>query len=120
MVKLVFCVRRRHDYSFEAFQERWLAVHGPLVRSLREQLPMMRRYVQSHLIPGEATDAVRASRGSKEPYDGITEVWFDDLASMGGSGEAAAAAGRKLFEDEADFIDFENSCVFLTEEHEIF
>ena len=120
MVKLVFCVRRRGDLSFEQFQKRWLEVHGPLVRSLREQLPMMRRYVQSHLIPGEASEGVRASRGAAEPYDGITEVWFDDLASMGGSGEAAATAGRRLFEDEAEFIDFERSSVFLTEEHEIF
>ena len=120
MVKLVFCVRRKPELSFEQFQKRWLDVHGPLVRSLREQLPMMRRYVQSHLIPGEASEAVRASRGAKPPYDGITEVWFDDLASMGGGGEAALEAGRRLLEDESCFVDFANSRVFLTEEHEIF
>ena len=120
MVKLVFCVRRRPDLSFEQFQKRWLDVHGPLVRSLREKLPMMRRYVQSHLIPGPASDGVRASRGTKAPYDGITEVWFDDLASMGGSGPDAVAAGQRLLEDESEFIDFADSCVFLTEEHEIF
>ena len=120
MVKLVFCVRRRPDLDFESFQKRWLEVHGPLVRRLREQLPMMKRYVQSHLIPGDATDAVRAPRGTGEPFDGITEVWFDDLASIGASGKEAAAAVRQLIEDEAEFIDLAGSVVFLTEEHTIF
>jgi uncharacterized protein (TIGR02118 family) len=120
MVKLVFCVRRRSDLSFEEFQRYWLDNHGPLVRRLRAQIPQMRRYVQSHLIPGPASEGVRASRGAAEAYDGITEVWFDDLASLGGNSAAAADAGRQLLEDERKFIDFARSAVFLTEEHEIF
>ncbi len=125
MTKLVFCCRRKPGMTREQFQARWLDVHGPLVRRLRAELPMMKRYVQSHTLAGAVGDAVndglRASRGVKEPYDGITEVWFDDLASMGGGGsEAARAAGQRLLEDEAEFIDFAGSAVFVTEEHEIF
>lgn len=125
MIKLVFCCRRKAGMTREQFQERWLEVHGPLVRKLRAELPMMKRYVQSHTLAGPVGDAVndglRASRGVKEPYDGITEVWFDDLASMGGGGgEAARAAGQRLLEDEGEFIDFAGSAVFVTEEHEIF
>ncbi|MFO0690943.1 MAG: EthD domain-containing protein [Myxococcota bacterium] len=125
MIKLVFCCRRKAGLTREAFQKRWLEVHGPLVRRLRAELPMMKRYVQSHTLVGPAGDAVeaglRASRGTRAAYDGITEVWFDDLASMGGgSGEAARAAGQRLLEDEAEFIDFADSVVFVTQEHEIF
>lgn len=125
MIKLVFCCRRKAGMTREQFQKRWLEVHGPLVRKLRAELPMMKRYVQSHTLAGPVGDAVndglRTSRGVKEPYDGITEVWFDDLASMGGSGgEAARAAGQRLLEDEGEFIDFAGSAVFVTEEHEIF
>ena len=121
MVKLVFCCRRRPGTSREEFQRYWLTRHGPLVRSLRQALPQMRRYVQSHTLDTPANAAIRASRGSGPEYDGITEVWFDDLASMGGSASAEAlAAGRKLLEDEGRFIDFATSSVFLTEEHEIF
>lgn len=125
MVKLVFCCRRKSGMTREAFQKRWLDVHGPLVRKLRKELPMMERYVQSHTLGGPVGDAVqdglRASRGTKEPYDGITEVWFDSLEAMGGgTGEAGRAAGQRLLEDEGEFIDFENSCVFVTEEKEIF
>lgn len=120
MVKLVFCCRRRPELSLEQFQKRWLEVHGPLVRRLREQIPQMKRYVQSHTIPGEPSEMLRASRGAKPPYDGITEIWFDSLESLGASGEAGLDAARRLYEDEAEFIDFANSAVFLTEEHEIF
>lgn len=125
MVKLVFCVRRKQGMTPEAFQKRWLEVHGPLVRKLRAELPMMKRYVQSHTLIGPAGDAanagLRASRGVKPPYDGITEVWFDGLDAMGGgSGEAARAAGARLLQDESEFIDFADSAVFVTEEHEIF
>lgn len=109
----------------EQFQKRWLEVHGPLVRRLRAELPMMKRYVQSHTLAGTIGDAVHdglaASRGTKAPYDGITEVWFESLEAMGGgSSEAARAAGQRLLEDEAEFIDFADSAVFVTEEHEIF
>ena len=81
----------------------------------------MTRYVQSHLIPGPGTDGLRSSRGSAEPYDGITEVWFDSLESVGAATtEEALAAGRALLKDEARFLDLPNCSLFLTEEHEIF
>jgi uncharacterized protein (TIGR02118 family) len=120
-IKLVFCCRRKPGMSRAEFQQYWLESHGPLVRSLRAALPQMRRYVQSHTLDSPANDAIRAGRGSGEAFDGITEVWFDSLASMGASStEEAAAAGRRLFEDESRFIDFAASSVFVTEEHEIF
>ena len=118
MVKLVFCCRRNPDLSREEFQRYWLEEHAALVRSLRDAIPSMLRYVQSHTLDTPANDAVRASRGSAEPYDGITEVWFDEIG--GPSTEEAAAAGRRLLEDERKFIDFARSSVFYTEEHEIF
>ena len=119
MVKLVFCCRRRPELSLEQFQQRWLEVHGPLVRRLRAKIPQMQRYVQSHTIAGDASEMLRASRGAKPPYDGITEVWFDSLAALGASGADGVDAARQLLADEAEFIDLANSAVFLTEEHEI-
>jgi uncharacterized protein (TIGR02118 family) len=119
-VKLVFCCRRRPGLSLEEFQATWLDDHGPLVRRLRAQIPGMRRYVQSHTIAGPVTDALRASRGSAEPYDGVTEVWFDSLEDLGGSGEEAREAGNRLLEDERRFLDLARCSVFVTTEHEIF
>jgi len=47
--------------------------------------------VQSHTLDTPANDAIRASRGSAEAYDGITEVWFEDLSALGATTEEAAA-----------------------------
>ena len=120
-IKLVFCCRRKPDSSRAEFQKYWLESHGPLVRRLRAALPQMRRYVQSHTLDSPVNDAIRAGRRSGEAFDGITEVWFDSLESMGASStQEAADAGRRLLEDESRFIDFAASSVFVTEEHEIF
>ena len=120
-VKLVFCCRRRPEFSLEEFHQTWLGDHGALVRKCREHLPQMKRYVQSHTIEGPATDAVRSSRGSGEPYDGITEVWFDSLEAMGaGSSAEAIAAGQQMLADEQRMLGLANCSVFLTVEHEIF
>jgi hypothetical protein len=124
LVKLVYCVRKREDMSDADFRDYWLNRHGPLVRGLWERgtFPGMVRYVQSH-TDLEASEAVRASRGAKPPYDGITEVWMDP-SKQGGGDEAvrfaSAEAGKVLLEDESTFIDFANSSVFVTREHTIF
>ena len=52
MLKLVYCVRRNPSLSREEFLRYWLDEHGPLVRSLRESVPSMVRYVQSHTFNG--------------------------------------------------------------------
>ena len=119
MVKLVFCCHRKPELSLEEFQRYWLESHGPLVRSLRDAIPSMKRYVQSHTVPGALNAAVRAGRGTDEPFDGITEVWFDDLPT-GGSTPKSVEAGARLLQDELTFIDMSRSSVFYTVEHEIF
>jgi uncharacterized protein (TIGR02118 family) len=121
MVKLVFCCRRNPAMSPQEFQRYWLEEHGPLVRSLRRALPQMRRYVQSHTLDGPVNQAIRSGRGAKPAYDGITEVWFDDVEGITGlSTEEAVAAARQLFEDESRFLDLAECSVFVTAEHEIF
>jgi len=99
--------------TVDEFQTYWLESHANLVRSLRDAIPSMRRYVQSHTIVGPATDGLRASRGTGEPYDGVTEVWFDDAPVAAGT-DASIEAGRRLLEDELSFIDMEGSSLFLT------
>ena len=121
MIKLVYCIRRNPDKTPEEFYRYWLETHGPLVRSLAAALGAT-RYVQSHTTAPELNALLAASRGSSDPYDGITEVWWDSPADMTASmsTEASQEAQRRLIEDEATFIDFANSTVFMTEEHTIF
>ena len=110
-------VRRNPSLSREEFLRYWLDEHGPLVRSLRESVPSMVRYVQSHTLDG--VDAGGAARGAGEPYDGITEVWLAGDTPPE-KAEASRAAGAHLLQDESTFIDFARSTLFLTREHTIF
>jgi hypothetical protein len=61
-------------------------------------------------------------RGMRGPADGVTEVWWDSLEDFQSAYATpeGAESGRILAEDEAKFIDFEKSAVFLTQEHLIF
>jgi hypothetical protein len=120
MVKLVYVIRRRSDFTPHDFRRRWTE-HGPLVREVAAAI-RARRYVQSHTVDTPLNEALAGSRGMAAAYDGITEVWWDrieDLAEALSTPEGRAAAQR-LLDDEREFIDFAASNVFLSEEHEIF
>jgi hypothetical protein len=121
MVKVVFAARRRKELSAKEFHEYWLTKHGPLVRSFADALRAS-RYVQSHTISEDIGAAFREARGVKGTFDGIAEVWWESLEVMAaiGSNAQSLEAASALMQDEAKFIDFENSAMFITEEHEIF
>lgn len=120
MIKLVYTIRRRADFSPADFQRRWLE-HGALVRSVAEAIHAT-RYVQSHTLDTPRNARLAASRGMADGYDGITEVWWNNLDDLlaGLATDEGREAQRRLLADEAEFIDFANSAIFLTAEHEIF
>jgi uncharacterized protein (TIGR02118 family) len=121
MIKLVYCIRKRSDISTEDFYKYWLNNHAPLVKKLASAINAV-RYVQSHTTAPELNQSFIENRGLKKPYDGITEVWWNSLEDMmaGYETKEGQEAGLALAEDEAKFIDFAGSSVFMTEEHEIF
>jgi len=121
MIKLVYCIRKRDDIDSEEFHRYWLEDHGPLVKSVAAAIGTC-RYVQSHTIMPEINALFSQGRGLLEPYDGITEVWWETEADMqaGLESEAGRAAALQLLEDERHFIDFSHSRMFVTEEHQIF
>ncbi len=118
MVKLVFCARRLPHLSREEFQRYWRGTHGPLVRKHAAAL-RIRRYVQVHTLDDPIQDALRASRGGPEAYDGVAELWFDGLADLQAarSGPEWLEAAQELLEDERRFIDLARSPLWIGEEH---
>ena len=66
-------------------------------------------------------DVLRAGRGALEPFDGVAELWWDDLDALvaAASSSEGSAAGQTLLEDEARFIDPEQSALWLGQEIEI-
>jgi uncharacterized protein (TIGR02118 family) len=120
LIKLVFAIRRRQDMPPEEFHRYWLEEHGPLARGLVEPLGA-RRYVQTHTVAPELNPQLAATRGTAEAFDGLAEIWWDSLDDFASAfaSEKGHEAGQTLMEDEAKFIDFGRSSLFLTEEHVI-
>lgn len=120
MIKLTFAVRRRTDIDPTEFHRYWRDQHGPLVRSLQPALGI-RRYVQTHRMDTPLNDVLRTSRNALDPYDGAAELWWEDLDALvaATSSPEGAAAGRTLLDDEARFIDLEQSALWLGQEIEI-
>lgn len=121
MIKLSFCLHRLPGLSREEFQHYWLDKHAPLVARHREVL-RIRRYVQFHSFTHELNDLIRAGRNAPEMYDGVAELWWDDLASLiaANASPEGQAAGLELLEDERKFIDLARSPLFFGEEKTIF
>jgi uncharacterized protein (TIGR02118 family) len=121
MLKFVYCVRRHPKVTPHEFRTYWLEKHGPLVRSFAKTL-RARRYVQSHTLDTELNIFAQQPRGTKPPYDGITEIWWDnpqDLVAALSTPEGQEA-NKVLAQDEGRFCDLPNCSVFFTEEHTIF
>ena len=120
MVKLVFCLRRLPHLSREEFQRYWRETHGPLVRTHAGAL-RIRRYVQVHTLDDPLQDALRASRGGPEAFDGVAELWWESRADLAAAiaDPAGQQAARELLDDERRFIDLARSPLWIGEEHPI-
>lgn len=119
MIRLVFALRRRKEFSREEFQQYWREQHAPLVASFSTALNI-HRYVQTHTLTDPANQASQKARGKMEPeYDGVAELWWEDERDFAKNSqtEAARTAGAALLEDEARFIDLPNSPLWFAYEY---
>lgn len=121
MIKFVYCVRRHPNVTPEAFRKYWLEKHGPYVRSFAKTLHA-RRYVQSHTLDTPLNAYAQQPRGTKAPYDGLTELWWDSAEDLIAALQTPEGqkANQLLAQDEGTFCDLPNCSVFFTEEHTIF
>ena len=102
MLKQLSIFRRREDLSQEAFQSYWRDRHPEVVT----RLPGIRRYVQNHV-----TGVLRGASA----WDGIAEVWFDDIESMRANAGSQVLADIRA--DEANFIAAGSMVSIVTHEH---
>ena len=116
IAKLYFPLRCPETMDPAEAQFYWRTRHGPIIRRQAEASGML-RYVQVHrALDDELDTALREPRGCVvEPYLGHAEVWFD-RSDARRSPERREAA-RVAVEDEANFIDFSRSAIWLGKEH---
>ncbi|WP_313694876.1 EthD family reductase [Halorarum halobium] len=88
MIKVVEFVVRAEGDSHGEFAEYWLEEHSPVA----SELPGLERYVTSLPIDPERAD-----------YDGVLELYFEDLAAYKEAFDSAA--GERTMADAAEFLE---------------
>ncbi len=106
MIKAITCIKRKPGMLVEDFQSYWRGEHAAVVK----HLPDIRRYIQSHALLG-------GYRKGDLPYDGIAEIWVDDVAALRAMAGTDAYAAVQA--DEENFIDRSKMALLLTQEHVI-
>ena len=107
MIKLVYCISKKTGLTDEEFFRYWLRIHG----QIGARIPGLRRLVQSHRLT--------VAGDSQQPdYDGVAELWFDDMQSLLTARQSAE--WKISTQDEANFIDHARVAYLITEEHVVF
>jgi uncharacterized protein (TIGR02118 family) len=106
MIKLVYCINKKSSFTDEEFFRYWENVHGPI----GARIPRLRKLVQSHrlTVPGDR---------HPPDYDGIAELWFDDMEALLAARQSAE--WKASTEDEANFIDHNKVAYFVSYERVI-
>ncbi len=105
MIKGIAIVTRKPGMPDAEFHRYWREVHGPIALSITG----LRRYVQSHR-------SAHAFPGFTCPYDGVAEIWFDDLATLANlPNDPGYVNGAQA--DEPNFIDTDKLVFLATREH---
>jgi uncharacterized protein (TIGR02118 family) len=76
MIVRMGLLTRKPGLATEQFRQHWREVHGPLAA----KLPGLRRYHQNYILGSPQRDPKGAQ--SDWRLDGISELWFDDPATM--------------------------------------
>jgi uncharacterized protein (TIGR02118 family) len=112
MIKVSVFLTRRPDLTHEQFSQYWEKKHAPLVMSLDVFKAHVRRYNQLHSLDNvpETFPVV--------PYDGVAELWLDDLSSImtiSGHQDYASIVEK----DEENFLDRSKTVMFVSSESRI-
>ncbi|KAH6643493.1 hypothetical protein C7974DRAFT_467335 [Boeremia exigua] len=122
-IKLCYFVRRKPTLSTPEFQKVWREVHGPLVASVQTPLNLV-KYTQV-LRQNNPLDSLFDESRSKllcdEPkFDVLDEyVFAGSIKDFMGAYDSAEgkAAWKTLIKNEEEYVDFANSILFFTIEH---
>ncbi len=124
MIKLICMVKRRSDLSYQEFSDYWRNHHGALIKQYAGVLGI-KRYVQSRPLGeqdgGEQGELAQRRNMQVNDFDGIAELWYDDLAShlAPRKSKAGAKALAQIIDDERRFIDLAASRMWYSAEERI-
>lgn len=120
MIKISYLMRRLPSLSLEEFQSYWSEKHPQAAPEDAFATLGVKRYVQVLPLETQARDLVIGPReGLVEPFDGIAELWVDDIEAIerDWSTEKAREYIEIFYEDEKNFIDWTRSTILVSKEY---
>jgi hypothetical protein len=118
MIKFVQCIRRKRGLTKQEFRDQWVE-YGNKVKAVADASDASRT-VLSVALAMEQNLEIMQTRGTKAPYDGMVELWWDrgnDVVAFLDSG-----AGDKILDDlrhaQEAFMDLPNCTFFFASEEE--
>ena len=113
MVKFTILLVRKPSLTHAQFVHHHRDAHAALFMSVPVVKATVRRYIQQHALPVElpGMDPVK--------YDGITELWFDDIEAIGRLFSDPEYLER-IRPDEASFLDLERCDFVVSQENSVF
>jgi uncharacterized protein (TIGR02118 family) len=109
MIKVSIFLTRRPDLTHEQFIQYWKDKHASMLTSLDSFTSSVQRYIQQH-----ALDNVPGGFPIP-PYDGVAEVWFDDMPSAMATFSHQDYASI-VAKDEENFLDRTKTVICLSSE----
>lgn len=106
LVKVLALIPQRRDISREEFHSHWISPHGEMACGI----DTLRGYVQCHRVRPGVPGLAEAD------YEGIAEVWFDDVATAAAMGEHPVYV-EQVNPDEPNFIDVDRLAFVFADEH---
>ena len=112
MVKFTILLKRKPSLTQQQFVDHHRDVHAALFMSVPVVKETVRRYIQQHALPVELPGLPPAK------YDGVTELWFDDVEGIGRLFSDAEYL-RVVRPDEASFLDLSGCDFIVSNEHAV-
>ena len=113
VIKFTILLKRKIGTTIEQFVDHHQHRHARLFMSVPVVKETVRRYIQQH-----ALDVALPGMPPRK-YDGITELWFDDVDSLGRCFSDAEYL-QKIRPDEESFLDVHGCDFIVSNENQVF
>jgi len=117
MIRLITCVRKKKDISYQEFRQYWES--PPFAELMDKAVNTLRpvRHARCLSLQVGANIRIMESRGSNEPYDGIIEWWWESAVQLAPLLDLPQSQDviHEIRAFQLQFVDFESSPSFFTE-----
>ncbi len=119
MIRFINCIKRRKDVSIDDFRKYWNSREFEDLLQQVVDITKPESVSRNLTLDVDANLMIREERGSREPFDGIIEFWWQNGSELMDlyNSEAAREIRKKILAFQKQFVDLSESSAFFTEFH---